>query len=135
MENNCLFCQIVDGKIPAEIIKESDKCLAFMDIDPIADGHILIISKKHFRDLSSCSNEDLQELILMVKEIAIQINNSNLDNWGINYLSNEGSIAGQEVMHLHMHVIPKYGKNEGLKYNVVNKNVNSIEKTKKLLNK
>lgn len=135
MEKNCLFCKIIKGEITAHIIKESDKCLAFMDINPISDGHILVITKTHFRNLSLCDVEDLKEVILMVKEIAIQLNNSDLDNWGINYLSNEESIAGQEVMHFHMHIIPKYGKNEGLKYNISNKKVNSIEKIKKILNK
>ena len=124
---------ISNQKLKADIIMENDKCLAFMDINPISDGHILVIPKKHFKNLSSCEDEYLKELIVMVKDVGLLVNNSNLDNWGINYLSNEELIAGQEVMHLHVHIIPKYGKNEGLIHKVLNKNVNSLEKTKKIL--
>lgn len=133
--NECLFCKIVDGSIPCNKIFENEHTIAFMDIKPISNGHIIIIPKKHFRDLSSCDDDYLTSVTLTMKIISNKINNSKLDNWGINYLSNEGSIAGQEIMHFHAHVIPKYGKNEGLKFIVANKNIDDLKKIEKILKK
>jgi histidine triad (HIT) family protein len=123
----CLFCDIINKKIPAKIIDESPLALAFMDINPISDGHILVIPKKHCQCFSDCENEYLIGVINMVKKIAQAINNSKLKPWGINYLSNEGKIAGQEIFHFHIHIIPKYSTHEGLTFNSQNKCIKPID--------
>ncbi|MDE6472926.1 MAG: HIT family protein [Ureaplasma sp.] len=113
---NCIFCKIVKKEIPAKIIAENDKALAFLDISPASVGHSLIIPKKHFIDLSNTSADYLNAVINLAKFTAnILEETKSLDVWGINYLSNQGSIAGQVVNHFHMHVIPKYAVNEGFK--------------------
>jgi histidine triad (HIT) family protein len=71
----------------------------------------------------------------LVKEVSNLLLDSKLKPWGINYLSNEGSIAGQEVMHLHIHVIPKYGKNEGLKLSIGTRCVDDVKETFDLIKK
>lgn len=126
---NCVFCGIVDHVIDAKIIVETDKSLAFMDINPLADGHTVIISKKHYQYFSETPIDVLQDMIALCHKVANKIAKSSLKPWGFNYLCNEGKIAGQAVMHVHMHVIPKYGKDEGFKFGLAkNRFVNpSIE--------
>ncbi|MDR1991673.1 MAG: HIT family protein [Mycoplasmataceae bacterium] len=124
----CIFCKIVNKEIPAKIIAENKGALAFLDIEPISDGHTIVISKKHYKNLSQCDNETLHDVLDLVKEISQNMQDSSLKPWGINYLSNEGNIAGQVVMHFHMHVIPKYGKEEGFKIKVGNKYLGDINK-------
>lgn len=119
--DNCIFCKIIRKEIPAKIIAENDHAIAFLDIDPISDGHTLVIPKKHFQDLGICDTVSLNAVINLAKTISRIIEKSKLDVWGFNYLSNQGQIAGQAVNHFHLHVIPKYAVNEGLEYKVEKK--------------
>ncbi|MDE6289385.1 MAG: HIT family protein [Ureaplasma sp.] len=113
---NCIFCKIVKKEIPAKIIAESEKAIAFLDISPASVGHTLVIPKKHFIDLAHTSSDYLNSVINLTKFVATILEETkSLEVWGINYLSNQGSIAGQVVNHFHMHVIPKYSANEGFK--------------------
>jgi histidine triad (HIT) family protein len=123
----CIFCNIINKSIPAKIVGENEKAIAFLDANPISDAHTIVIPKNHYKDLSSCPVEDLKAVIELVHQVSNKIKKSKLDPYGFNYLSNEGSIAGQEVMHLHIHIIPKYAKHEGLKLSVGSKYVDSID--------
>lgn len=111
--NNCIFCKIARKEIESNIIAENDYALAFLDIHPASNGHVLIIPKKHFNYYSECEDNYLIGINLLSRDIAKKIALSPLKPEGFNFLVNEGTIAGQEVQHLHMHVIPKYTKNEG----------------------
>ncbi|MDR0739924.1 MAG: HIT family protein [Mycoplasmataceae bacterium] len=124
----CIFCKIVNKEIPAKIIAENKGAIAFLDVNPVSDGHTIIIPKKHFMNLSQCSDEYLADVINLTKIVSKNIQDSFLKPWGINYLSNEGNIAGQEIMHFHIHVIPKYGKDEGFKIGIGNKYLGNIDK-------
>lgn len=99
--------------MPAKIVAQNERALAFLDVRPCADGHTLVIPKVHTPNWSACPDADLMAVTQLVKEVATKIKNSELDPLGFNYLSNEGAVARQEVFHLHVHVIPKYvaGKN------------------------
>ena len=79
IEENCIFCQIVKGKIPAKIIAENDHALAFLDINPISDGHTLVIPKKHFRDLGVTDTVSLNSVINLAKSMSRIIEKSKLD--------------------------------------------------------
>ncbi len=135
MEKNktCIFCEIVNKNIPAQIFAENDKALAFLDINPISDGHLVIIPKKHYRNLSQTDKDYLEAVSLLAKECANKLYESKLKPWGFNYVSNEEPIAGQEVFHFHMHVIPKYAKDEGIIFSVNNEQNKPLEKVIKLL--
>ncbi len=115
MTMSCVFCAIVKGQIPAKIVGENENAIAFMDANPISDGHIIVISKKHYRYFSETPVDVLQSIVSLAHLVANKIANSKLKPWGFNYLFNEGKIANQVIMHVHMHIIPKYGKNEGWK--------------------
>ena len=99
----CLFCKIIDKKLPAEIIFEDDNILAFKDINPKADFHILVIPKKHIESINFIQKTDrelIADLFFTVKKIA---KNNNLDSYKLQI--NNGGKAGQEVDHMHIHML------------------------------
>jgi len=105
----CLFCRIVKGELPAFKIFESDKTLAFLDINPLSKGHSLIIPKTHGAFLTDIPDDSLTEILSVAKKIATVTKAS---NW--NLLQNNGRLAHQMVDHVHFHVIPKPNEAEGL---------------------
>jgi histidine triad (HIT) family protein len=105
--SNCLFCKIVNKEIPATIVYEDDDVLVFMDIGPIIKGHALVISKQHFDPVTETPDEILTTLHVHAKRIArAQLNGLGAD--GVNIMQNNGKAAGQEVPHIHVHVIPRF---------------------------
>ncbi len=134
-KETCIFCEIIAGNIPAKIFAENEKAMAFFDINPISDGHLIVIPKKHFRCFSETDTEYINAVANLAKDCAQKLYESKLNPWGFNYLINEQSIAGQEVFHYHMHVVPKYAKGEGLIFSV-NTNLNKpLDKVIAILNK
>ena len=106
---DCLFCKIINGDIPCFKIYENEDVLAFLDINPDADGHTLIIPKKHFTDLDDIDLKTLESINKASKEIK-KILEEKLGCIGISLLQNNGSC--QEVKHYHLHLKPYY---EGIK--------------------
>jgi histidine triad (HIT) family protein len=101
----CIFCRIVEGTIPAKIIYQDDRALAFLDINPRAPVHALIIPKRHVQSIQEVTRDDselLAHLLLTCKEIAIQ---QGLVDSGYRIVTNVGPDAGQTVFHLHLHVL------------------------------
>lgn len=104
---DCIFCKIVNKEIPAEIIYEDDKIMAFLDIHPAAKGHTLFITKVHCESFLALPDELITHLFHRAKEIApVIMKGSNAD--GFNIGINNGSSAGQVIFHCHLHVIPRY---------------------------
>jgi len=103
---NCLFCKIIAREIPAEIVFENDHVLAFLDIGPVSEGHTLVIPKVHAENLSAGSREDAQVLMAVVHDIAPKILRA-VGADGYNLGMNHGEAAGQEVMHTHIHIMPR----------------------------
>lgn len=112
----CIFCDIVEGKIPSTKIYEDELVLAFLDISQVTKGHTLVIPKKHYDNFLECDEKTLQHLIKITQKLAKQISN-NLDCKGINILSNVNEIAGQSVNHFHMHIIPRYSESDAIEIN------------------
>lgn len=125
MNDNCIFCKIANKTISAKIIKENDYAIAFLDLNPVSEGHFLVIPKKHHLDLVTCFKKELTSVIELVQETARLLESTKLEPWGFNYLSNQGKIAGQEINHFHFHVIPKYEKNNGF---ILNNNINKDDR-------
>ena len=105
---DCLFCKINKGDIPSYTIYENDYVRCFLDINPLANGHTLIIPKKHFLDVNDIDLEYLEE-INKASKIIVKLLNEKLNPSGIRLLQNNGNL--QEVKHYHLHVIPSYGRN------------------------
>ncbi|BAP62452.1 HIT family protein [Methanococcus maripaludis] len=106
----CIFCDIVKGDIPARIIYEDDKFLAFMDAFPRAVGHTLIIPKEHFETFDELPKELACEMMEVIHKIVKKLEKLEMD--GYNLLNNNKPVSGQEVPHVHFHIIPRY-ENEG----------------------
>lgn len=101
----CIFCDIFSGKIPAKKVYENDKIMAFEDIKPAAPVHILVIHKNHFSNINELTAENasvMQDLFLGVKEV---VSLKNLSDPGYRIIINNGPAAGQEVFHLHIHIL------------------------------
>ena len=110
----CLFCQIVSGKIPAQKIYEDDQVVAVLDVNPVNPGHTLIIPKKHSVDMLDQDDAVLQQMIIDTKKIAQAILTA-LDYEAFNLELNNGRIAGQIVPHLHWHIVPRK-EDDGLEH-------------------
>ena len=104
---SCLFCKIVNGEIPASKIYEDEHCIAFLDIFPRAYGHALVITKEHYPTLDAIADAKLPPLLLAVKEVALLAKNR-LGAQGYNLVSNNGEVSGQEVPHVHFHILPRF---------------------------
>lgn len=105
MSEDCLFCKIVNGDIPAEVIYESDTALAFRDISPQAPTHVLVIPRRHIstiNDLEEGDRELVGDLFLAAKEIASQ---EGLSEPGYRAVMNCNEGAGQSVFHIHLHLL------------------------------
>lgn len=105
--DQCVFCEIVAGTIPCAKVAEDATTLAFMDIDPGSDGHLLVIPKRHSADLVDISTDDLTATTLAAQRIA-RVVLSELGADGVNLLNCCGAEAWQTVFHFHLHVIPRY---------------------------
>lgn len=103
----CLFCSIIDGSIPAYKVYENDRVLAFLDIGPVSKGHTLVVPKRHATNLSEGSVEDSRALMDAIHNLAPKIMQA-LGASGYNLGMNHGESAGQEVMHTHVHLMPRY---------------------------
>ena len=104
---DCIFCKIVNGEIPSYKVYEDDKIMAFLDVNPYAPGHTLIIPKEHTLDITTISSDILLHIMGKAREIAKDVTNK-LDAPGFTLIQNNGFV--QEVKHFHLHVIPKYRK-------------------------
>jgi histidine triad (HIT) family protein len=104
---DCLFCKIVAGEIPATVVAEDERTIAFMDINPATRGHLLVIPRAHARDLHEIDPEDLRAVVTSAQELAArQVERLGAD--GVNLVNSNGAAAWQTVFHFHMHVIPRY---------------------------
>ena len=109
MKNDCLFCAIGAGEIPSFKIYEDEYVLAYLDINPFTKGHTLVIPKAHASGLLEASDEMLATLLPRVRKVAEHLKAA-LPCDGFNILQNNGEAAGQSVMHIHFHIVPRYGK-------------------------
>lgn len=107
-----VFCKIIDGEIPCYKLYEDDDVIAFLDISQVTKGHTLVVSKKHFENFLTTPQSVMHKVMDVAQRIG-QIQIKMLGAKGVNILSNAYEAAGQSVMHFHVHVIPRYGSQEG----------------------
>lgn len=102
----CIFCKIIAGEIPCYKVYEDDNTLAFLDIKPVNLGHVLVVSKEHYQNMEDINDEALTALILTIKKVG-RLLKDKLNIAGYNIHENNDLIAGQEVPHIHFHIIPR----------------------------
>ncbi len=106
MTGNCLFCKIISGEVPSKRVYEDDSVYAFLDIYPASEGHTLVAPKKHFSSFTDMNAEDVARLFEAARKITAAVEIAFLAE-GSNIGINNGEVAGQEVPHVHVHVIPR----------------------------
>jgi len=104
---SCIFCKIVNREVPSYIVYEDDISIAFLDINPLSKGHILFIPKKHYTKISEIPDEELEKLVKSFKKLLKVVEERISKNYNI--INNCGKLAGQEIEHVHIHIVPRYG--------------------------
>jgi len=112
--NDCIFCGIVAGKIPAQVVYENANSIAFLDIKPNNPGHTLVIPKEHTENIYTMQEKTACEIIKSVKHLAPIIKKA-VEADGINIAMNNERAAGQVIFHAHVHIIPRFNE-DGLKH-------------------
>ena len=104
----CIFCKITKGQADASVVYEDDRCTAFMDIQPINAGHVLIVPKTHVESFQDLDEDLAGHLFKVATRINRAIRKSGVECEGINYFAADGEAAFQEIFHAHLHVFPRW---------------------------
>ena len=107
MASDCLFCGIVAGDVPGQIVDSDEHTVAFMDISPATKGHALVVPREHADDLMDISDEDLERTMAAARRLARRMDEA-LEPDGFNILNSCRAAAWQTVFHFHVHVVPRY---------------------------
>jgi histidine triad (HIT) family protein len=106
-EEDCIFCKILAGELPAHTVQEDEHTVAFLDINPWTRGHAVVIPRRHSRDLLQIPDDDLAHVAAAARRLAARMDDR-LGCDGVNVLNSCGSAAWQTIFHFHVHVIPRY---------------------------
>jgi len=104
----CIFCRIASGELPASVVYEDERTIAFLDIQPINPGHVLVIPRAHAESLVDLSPEDAAQMMRVGQIIDSALRASPLRCDGVNLFIADGKAAGQDVGHVHLHVFPRF---------------------------
>ena len=108
-KDDCIFCKIANGEIPSATVYEDSICRVILDVNPANKGHALIMPKEHFDNIYSMDAETAAKIFTIATEVA-KAQKAELNPDGLNILQNNGEAAGQTVFHFHMHLVPRYIK-------------------------
>jgi len=113
---DCIFCEIIQGTAPASVVYEDAACKAFMDVHPIHQGHLLIVPRIHYDELSKCPVSMAGRLFEVAARLGPVVTDV-VGGTGFNIWTANGKDAGQEVFHLHLHVLPRFADDSfGLRF-------------------
>jgi len=134
--SECVICKIIKGEIPNHTIYENDHVLAFLDINPHAKGHTIVVPKKHTEKIEDIENEELKYLMEGVRKVTL-ILKEKLKAPGFNIGINNGKEAGQVVPHIHWHIFPRFNDDGGgSMHSIINNNGEmKVDEVAKLFNK
>lgn len=113
----CIFCRIVEGKLPSHKVYEDDLVVAFLDAYPINPGHVLVVPKLHSELLSGLPAETAGRLFQVAQTVEKAVRASGLRCEATNLVLNNGQAAGQEILHAHLHVIPRF-RGDGVRFQI-----------------
>ena len=119
MSSDCVFCQIVDGDIPGRIVYEDDDVVSFLDANPLSKGHTLVVPRDHHERVADLPDGDRDAVFATLGRLAPVVEDA-VDADGINVGMNDGRAAGQEVPHVHGHLVPRFeGDGGGAVHSIV----------------
>ena len=104
----CVFCRIIADELPASVVYQDESVIAFLDIQPVNPGHVLVVPRVHAESLEDLSAEIAAHMMTVAQRIMTGLRKTDLRCEGINLFLADGSVAGQEVPHVHLHVIPRF---------------------------
>jgi histidine triad (HIT) family protein len=115
--DDCIFCRILSGALPASFVYRDEHCAAFMDIQPVNPGHLLVIPIHHAAGLADLDAETAGQIMQVGQRLAAALRASEIRCEGINLFLADGAVAMQEVFHVHLHVLPRFvGDGFGLRF-------------------
>eukprot|EP01092_Planopodium_desertum_P000232 TRINITY_DN10309_c0_g1_i1.p1 TRINITY_DN10309_c0_g1~~TRINITY_DN10309_c0_g1_i1.p1 ORF type:complete len:146 (-),score=0.34 TRINITY_DN10309_c0_g1_i1:46-462(-) len=114
MDDSCIFCKLIKGVFPSYKVYENEHVFSFLDINPLARGHCLVIPKKHYKRIDDMPAEVAASLFSVVPKIAASVLKAT-KTADFNLISNNGHHAGQTVDHVHLHIVPRRESDSGLK--------------------
>ncbi|WP_302082091.1 HIT family protein [Salinibaculum rarum] len=112
MSEDCIFCQIINGEIPSNTVAETETAYAFLDVNPLARGHTLVIPKAHHERVGDMPAETAGDVFELVNEITPAVEDA-VDAPASTVAFNNGEDAGQEVPHVHCHIVPRFAEDGG----------------------
>lgn len=114
---DCVFCEILAGRLPSSQVYRDEQCAAFLDIQPVTPGHLLIVPNDHAASLAEMPEETGARMFRVAQRLAQALRKSGVRCAGVNLFLADGEAAGQEVFHVHLHVFPRYpGDGFGLQF-------------------
>ena len=111
----CIFCNIIEGAIPSSKVYEDNNVLAILDLSQTTLGHTIVMPKKHYDNFLKMPQDEYANLMAKVQEVA-KLVTTKLNAKGCNILINTNEVAGQTIMHTHVHIIPRYDENDTVKF-------------------
>ncbi|HBB96471.1 MAG TPA: HIT family protein [Blastocatellia bacterium] len=115
--DDCIFCKILSGELESSIVYQDECCTAFMDIQPVNPGHVLVVPNRHAAYLKDLKEEEGAQMFRVAQRLAATLRVSGVTCEGVNLFLADGEAAMQEVFHVHLHVFPRYaGDGFGLKF-------------------
>jgi len=122
---DCIFCRIVAGEIPCSKVYEDSLFIAFLDINPVHKGHLLLVPKRHFVNMLDTPDREAEDIYKIARDLSkAVIEATGCD--GVNLLQNNNAAAGQEVFHSHLHIIPRY-EGDGLHFASIKKEYDDFD--------
>jgi histidine triad (HIT) family protein len=106
--NDCVFCKLLSGELEVTFVHRDDVCSAFMDVQPVTPGHVLVVPHRHAPYLADLHEEEGAQMFRVAQRVAAALRKSGTKCEGINFFLADGVAAGQEVFHVHLHVFPRY---------------------------
>jgi histidine triad (HIT) family protein len=104
----CVFCQILAREVEASIVYEDDLCSAFMDIQPVNRGHVLVVPNRHVSEATALTEAESARVFVVAQRVNRALRKIGVKCEGINYFVADGEAAGQEVFHVHLHIFPRF---------------------------
>jgi histidine triad (HIT) family protein len=116
----CIFCRIVLRELPASVVSDGESVMSFMDINPVTPGHLLVIPKDHHARIATIPGDVMSQIMLLGQRLTAGLRASPIKTEGVNLFLADGAAAGQEVMHAHLHLIPRW-RGDGVRISVTRK--------------
>lgn len=128
----CIFCMIANHEINSSIIYEDEQVVAFLDLSQVTKGHTLVVPKKHYENVLECDPETLGHVIKVTQMLSKRIM-ERMNAKGVNILNNCNEVAGQSVMHMHFHIIPRYSELDAIEIKFNESEKQNLEEIVQLL--